>query len=124
MGICLSCCRSVVFFFSSRRRHTRFKCDWSSDVCSSDLDPARPTSPYGESKIAVDTTLTEFCRMYGFGAVSLRYFTVAGAFQGPDGRWLGERPNPETPLIPNVLAAATPGPPRHVFAARHPPPAG
>src|SRR5260370_40823849 len=28
----------VFFFFSSRRRHTRFKCDWSSDVCSSDLD--------------------------------------------------------------------------------------
>src|SRR2546427_12224517 len=27
------CC----FFFSSRRRHTRFDCDWSSDVCSSDL---------------------------------------------------------------------------------------
>src|SRR5688572_32771465 len=29
------------FFFSSRRRHTRFDCDWSSDVCSSDL-PAEP----------------------------------------------------------------------------------
>src|SRR2546430_7024622 len=28
------CC----FFFSSRRRHTRFDCDWSSDVCSSDLN--------------------------------------------------------------------------------------
>src|SRR2546427_8883511 len=27
------------FFFSSRRRHTRFDCDWSSDVCSSDLVP-------------------------------------------------------------------------------------
>src|SRR5260370_39660803 len=27
----------MYFFFSSRRRHTRFKCDWSSDVCSSDL---------------------------------------------------------------------------------------
>src|SRR5260221_5566980 len=26
-----------VFFFSSRRRHTRSLCDWSSDVCSSDL---------------------------------------------------------------------------------------
>src|SRR6266478_9283123 len=26
------------FFFSSRRRHTSFDCDWSSDVCSSDLD--------------------------------------------------------------------------------------
>src|SRR2546427_6875617 len=29
---------SFFFFFSSRRRHTRFDCDWSSDVCSSDLD--------------------------------------------------------------------------------------
>src|SRR2546430_14089837 len=29
------------FFFSSRRRHTRFDCDWSSDVCSSDLDANR-----------------------------------------------------------------------------------
>src|SRR2546430_7546493 len=28
----------MFFFFSSRRRHTRFDCDWSSDVCSSDLD--------------------------------------------------------------------------------------
>src|SRR5688572_31928580 len=27
----------MIFFFSSRRRHTRFDCDWSSDVCSSDL---------------------------------------------------------------------------------------
>src|SRR6266568_5724394 len=26
------------FFFSSRRRHTRWNCDWSSDVCSSDLE--------------------------------------------------------------------------------------
>src|SRR2546430_7543239 len=29
--------QEVLFFFSSRRRHTRFDCDWSSDVCSSDL---------------------------------------------------------------------------------------
>src|SRR6267142_4618482 len=28
---------SILFFFSSRRRHTRLTCDWSSDVCSSDL---------------------------------------------------------------------------------------
>src|SRR5689334_24393111 len=28
------------FFFSSRRRHTRWNCDWSSDVCSSDLRKA------------------------------------------------------------------------------------
>src|SRR5580693_4189714 len=30
----------LFFFFSSRRRHTRWNCDWSSDVCSSDLVPA------------------------------------------------------------------------------------
>src|SRR5438477_12446900 len=29
---------SFYFFFSSRRRHTRLTCDWSSDVCSSDLN--------------------------------------------------------------------------------------
>src|SRR5256886_9088696 len=28
----------TLFVFSSRRRHTRFDCDWSSDVCSSDLE--------------------------------------------------------------------------------------
>src|SRR2546427_4220079 len=33
--VCRLCC--FFFFFSSRRRHTRFDCDWSSDVCSSDL---------------------------------------------------------------------------------------
>src|SRR2546430_8541574 len=32
---CVEAC--FFFFFSSRRRHTRFDCDWSSDVCSSDL---------------------------------------------------------------------------------------
>src|SRR2546430_11199615 len=31
------CVWHLYFFFSSRRRHTRFDCDWSSDVCSSDL---------------------------------------------------------------------------------------
>src|SRR2546430_8372225 len=39
-----------MFFFSSRRRHTRFDCDWSSDVCSSDLiSPGRNIQaiPYG-----------------------------------------------------------------------------
>src|SRR5690606_39752857 len=32
---------SYLLFFSSRRRHTRFSRDWSSDVCSSDLDSFR-----------------------------------------------------------------------------------
>src|SRR5260370_6630072 len=34
----------LFFFFSSRRRHTRFKCDWSSDVCSSDLAEKKRTA--------------------------------------------------------------------------------
>src|SRR5256886_8260 len=36
----------VFFFFSSRRRHTRFDCDWSSDVCSSDLAAATRSALY------------------------------------------------------------------------------
>jgi UDP-glucose 4-epimerase len=82
-----------------------------------ETDPTRPTSPYGASKLAVDTTLTEFSRLYGFGAISLRYFNVAGAHSvaGSDGRWLGERHNPETHLIPNVLAAASEGRPVRIF---------
>src|SRR5699024_11704135 len=37
---------SVYFFFSSRRRHTRSKRDWSSDVCSSDLDQVSLQFPF------------------------------------------------------------------------------
>ncbi len=73
--------------------------------------PTRPASPYGGSKVAVDTALAEYARMHGIGAVSLRYFNVAGAYRqagpaGAEGRWLGERHAPETHLIPNVLAVA------------------
>src|SRR5690606_39405815 len=43
--------RASVFFFSSRRRHTSFSRDWSSDVCSSDLAPC----PAGEAPgLAID----------------------------------------------------------------------
>src|SRR5436190_3625908 len=37
LGILHSLEYVLYFFFSSRRRHTRSLCDWSSDVCSSDL---------------------------------------------------------------------------------------
>src|SRR3989442_4724284 len=37
--------RSLFFFFSSRRRHTRCGRDWSSDVCSSDLMSTLPKMP-------------------------------------------------------------------------------
>ena len=48
-----------------------------------ETDPVRPTSPYGESKVAVDIALTEYARMHQIGAVSLRYFNVAGAYRTP-----------------------------------------
>src|SRR6266853_4150815 len=40
------------FFFSSRRRHTRFDCDWSSDVCSSDLGISVVAPKFGLSSLA------------------------------------------------------------------------
>jgi UDP-glucose 4-epimerase len=84
-----------------------------------ETDPTRPTSPYGASKLAIDTTLTEFARLYGFAPVSLRYFNVAGAY----GRY-GERHDPETHLIPNVLAAAIENRPVNVFGTDYPTPDG
>src|SRR2546430_12002220 len=42
----------IWFFFSSRRRHTRFDCDWSSDVCSSDLVPMRGNRYQNEGRLA------------------------------------------------------------------------
>src|SRR2546430_8698504 len=49
------------FFFSSRRRHTRFDCNWSSDVCSSDLKFARINSLQGQQvkvvgQVMIDNT--------------------------------------------------------------------
>src|SRR2546430_11806743 len=44
------------FFFSSRRRHTRFDCDWSSDVCSSDLSAPRKGA---DTEQPVEITLEE-----------------------------------------------------------------
>jgi UDP-glucose 4-epimerase len=89
-----------------------------------ETDPTRPTNPYGASKLAVDTTLAEFSRLYGFGAMSLRYFNVAGAHRAGDGTWFGERHDPETHLIPAVLAAAAAGRPVQVFGDDYPTPDG
>src|SRR5260221_6926610 len=49
-------CYYFFFFFSSRRRHTRSLCDWSSDVCSSDLTtrllyPASCSAAVGKSAV-------------------------------------------------------------------------
>src|SRR5690606_9722894 len=52
--VTLTC--SVIFFFSSRRRHTRFSRDWSSDVCSSDLSRSA-SFRYGPSEQEVSSVV-------------------------------------------------------------------
>src|SRR5690349_23313876 len=48
--LCVDVCgNSLLFFFSSRRRHTRSLRDWSSDVCSSDLALAEGHVTHGIS---------------------------------------------------------------------------
>jgi UDP-glucose 4-epimerase len=64
-------------------------------------DPTRPTSPYGETKLAFERALAWYAAAYGTSSVSLRYFNAAGAT-----RLHGERHSPETHLIPLVLEAA------------------
>src|SRR5690606_41053753 len=48
-----------VFSFSSRRRHTRFSRDWSSDVCSSDLDGGAGLHHYEERR-SLEQSMLEF----------------------------------------------------------------
>src|SRR6266487_6049855 len=50
------------FFFSSRRRHTRWTGDWSSDVCSSDLFPKRLVAIGGVHLVSELAALAETCR--------------------------------------------------------------
>ncbi|MFJ4515839.1 UDP-glucose 4-epimerase GalE [Streptomyces sp. NPDC088816] len=63
--------------------------------------PTRPTNPYGASKLAVDHMIAGEAAAHGLGAVSLRYFNVAGAYGA-----YGERHEPESHLIPLVLQVA------------------
>lgn len=65
--------------------------------------PFKPVSPYGRTKVMVEEMAVECARAYGFQSVALRYFNAAGA--DPEGE-VGERHEPETHLIPNVLKAA------------------
>ncbi|GAE35253.1 UDP-glucose 4-epimerase GalE [Halalkalibacter akibai] len=68
-----------------------------------ETDPTNPTSPYGETKLAIEK-LFQWCdEAYGLKSICLRYFNAAGA--DPQGR-IGEDHTPESHLIPIVLQVA------------------
>ncbi len=66
-------------------------------------DPTEPTSPYGETKLAIEKMLKWCDVAYGIKSVCLRYFNVAGAH--PQGT-IGEDHRPESHLIPIILQVA------------------
>jgi UDP-glucose 4-epimerase len=66
----------------------------------------KPTNVYGESKLLVETMLNWFQAIHGLRSVSLRYFNVAGAPEGPNGIIRGEDHEPESHLIPLILDVA------------------
>ncbi len=64
--------------------------------------PQAPINPYGMSKLAIEKMMDSYSDAYGLRSVRLRYFNVAGA----DSRLrVGERHEPETHLIPNILGS-------------------
>lgn len=62
--------------------------------------PRQPINPYGQSKNMVEQILQDVYHAHGLSSVCLRYFNACGA--DPDGD-IGERHQPETHLIPNIL---------------------
>jgi UDP-glucose 4-epimerase len=63
--------------------------------------PQWPKNPYGWTKFALERLLETYDTAYDLNSISLRYFNAAGATER-----CGEDHDPETHLIPNVLAAA------------------
>ena len=84
--------------------------------------PREPVNPYGASKLFFENALEAYDRAYGLRSVSLRYFNAAGADESGE---IGEIHDPETHLIPLVLAASTEnGPELQIFGPDYPTPDG
>src|SRR2546430_9751703 len=62
------------FFFSSRRRHTRFDCDWSSDVCSSDLQIRQEFNHLSENEALLSDLFAEVVKFLSNLAVAAAQF--------------------------------------------------
>ena len=83
--------------------------------------PINPLTPYGHTKRMAEQMLMDCAAAYAISSMNLRYFNAAGAH--PDGD-LGEAHNPESHLIPNVLAAALGKGSLNVFGDDYPTPDG
>jgi UDP-glucose 4-epimerase len=79
--------------------------------------PTAPISPYGSSKLIVETVLQDLNRAHGLEYVALRYFNAAGAL--PE-YGLGERHLPESHIIPLLLRAAQTQKPFSIFGTDYP----
>lgn len=84
------------------------------DIPIAESHARAPISPYGRTKDMVERMLEDFDRAHGLRFAALRYFNAAGA--DPEGG-LGELHEPETHLVPNVLAALAGVRPLEVFGA-------
>lgn len=65
--------------------------------------PKQPINPYGKTKFMIEEILDDYDLAYGLKSIRLRYFNVAGA---DSKNRIGESHEPETHLIPNILASA------------------
>src|SRR5207237_7105976 len=87
------CVVFISFFFSSRRRHTRFKCDWSSDVCSSDLRDLGDTLTVRIAEVT--SPRAERARRHERALWWIRWFGIALRSEerrvGKECRWRGWR---------------------------------
>jgi UDP-glucose 4-epimerase len=83
--------------------------------------PKNPISPYGMSKLMIETILEDCHTAYGMHYINLRYFNAAGIL--PDSG-LGEYHQPETHLIPLLFKAAYEQKPFFLYGTEHPTPDG
>ncbi len=83
--------------------------------------PTAPLNPYGWTKLMVERMLRDFESAYGLRWIALRYFNAAGADASAE---IGEHHEPESHLLPRVLAAALDGRPITVYGTDYPTPDG
>lgn len=84
-------------------------------------DRTKPTNPYGQSKLTIENMLRDVSHSTGLRFVALRYFNACGAHNSA---MIGERHDPETHLIPNILKAVAGGRELTIFGTDYDTPDG